>query len=114
MSHDLEQQLRHALRREDPQPGFTQRVMARIEGEKTRRRPWRSTWLPAALAASTILGAIVVHAWQERHDRQGAEARQQLIDALRVTGEKLDLAYRVVNTQSPPATSDASPSNTGA
>jgi hypothetical protein len=114
MSNDLEQQLRAALQRVDPQPGFTQRVMAHIAGEQARR--WRlSAWLPVALAASTIFGAILLHAWQVRHERQGAQARQQLLDALRVTGAKLDLAYRVVNAAPLPATPGNSTSNdTGA
>ena len=115
MSGDFEQQLRDALRRVDPEHGFTQRVMARIAADQTRRRPLLRRWLPVALAASTIFGAILVQAWHVRHDRQGAAARQQLIDALRVTGEKLDLAYRVVNAEPPTAASGAGTSNdTGA
>jgi hypothetical protein len=113
MSNDLEQQLRQALRRVDPAQGFTQRVMAQIAGVQTRRR--LPIWLPVALAASTIFGVTVVHGLQVRHARQGAEARQQLIDALRVTGEKLDLAYRVVNAGLRPTARDAGSSNdTGA
>jgi sensor domain CHASE-containing protein len=62
---------------------------------------WRSVgvrparWLPVALAASLILTVVVIH--EHRKREQGLQARQQLIEALRVTGEKLDLAYRAVN-----------------
>jgi hypothetical protein len=38
--------------------------------------------------------------------QQGLEARAQLLEALRVTGEKLDLAYRVVNDESRSAVDD--------
>jgi hypothetical protein len=44
-----------------------------------------------------VLTLIVVHDWQTRREQQGLEARRQLIEALRLTGEKLDIAYQVVN-----------------
>jgi hypothetical protein len=104
---DLEKRLRSALRPVEPPPGFSNRVMTRIEaGERPSSRRlqsarWRiagglpSRWLPLALAASVIIAVVVVH---EHHKREeGLQARQQLIEALRVTGEKLDLAYRAVN-----------------
>ena len=82
--------------------------MARIQFERPRRRSWQ---VPAALAASLILGVIVVHAWQVQRERQGLQARQQLMEALRVTGEKLDLVYRGVNDEAQP---DAPGDNAGA
>jgi hypothetical protein len=42
---------------------------------------------------------LLAHEWQVRRLEQGREARRQLIEALRVTDEKLNLAYRVVNTR---------------
>ena len=99
---DLEKRLRDSLRPVEPPPGFANRVLARIEGGQSgspqRWRPahWRFTrWVPVALAASVLVAVIVVHEYRKRE--QGLQARQQLIEALRVTGEKLDLAYRVVN-----------------
>ncbi len=111
-SNDLEQQLREALQRVDPRDGFAERVMARIEGEQVRRPsrlPARSRWLPVSLAASAIFGTFVIRTWQVHQERQGLEARQQLIDALRVTGKKLDLAYRVVNTEARSTAPDDAP-----
>jgi negative regulator of sigma E activity len=118
MSDDLEKQLRESLRPIDPERGFADRVMARIETERRSKRwmsrrwlsrPWVSPpshWVPVALAASAILAVVLVHARHVQQERQGLEARQQLIEALRVTGEKLDLAYRVVNAESQSAPSD--------
>ena len=104
---DLEKRLRSALRPVEPPPGFANRVMARLgEGEAPASRGWRqgrwfrpgvqpARWLPLALAASMVIAVVLVH---EHHKREeGLQARQQLIEALRVTGEKLDLAYRAVN-----------------
>lgn len=103
MSKDFEDQLRAALRRVDPEPDFAQRVMARIQSEPRRSFATRLRWPMAALAASVLFGVVVVHQWQAQREREGLEARKQLIEALRMTGEKLDLAYRVVNSGSPPA-----------
>ena len=118
MSNDLERGLRAALRAVDPPLDFSQRVLARIERSQVPHRHAFPTWLPVALAASAIFGAVVTHAWHVRHQRQGLEARQQVIDALRVTGEKLDLAYRVVNAKPRPAadptSNDSAPDDQGA
>ena len=103
MSKDFEDQLRAALRRVDPEPDFAQRVMAGVQSQPRRSLATRLRWPLAALAASMLFGVVVVHEWQAQREREGLEARKQLIEALRMTGEKLDLAYRVVNSESPPA-----------
>ena len=104
MSKDFEQQLRDALRPVDPEEGFEQRVMARVATEPARRRAKVTRWAAwLALAASVAFAAILgVNQWQERREQQGLEARRQLLEALRVTGEKLDVAYQAVNRESPP------------
>ncbi len=100
MSNDLDSKLRAALRPVEPDAGFADRVLARVRF--TGRSPRRLLpWLPAALAAS--LGALLVggHFWQQQRERAaGLEARQQLLEALRVTSEKLDIAYDGVRSQS--------------
>jgi hypothetical protein len=45
-----------------------------------------------------------LHAQRERE--VGLEARRQVMEALRVTDEKLELAYRVVKDQSSPVSDD--------
>ena len=114
MSRDLEEQLRRALRPVDPGEPFTARVLARVAQEPpderlagTRAAPdtrRRRLWLPLGLAASLAAALILRREWHEPRDLQGPEARRQLIEALRVTSQKLDLAYRIVNT--PPASGD--------
>src|SRR5262245_7011888 len=128
MSEDLEKNLRRALRPVDPGDEFTRRVMEGIDGEAARRGPgtdargrgprdgvgsWRRDGLGAlrrrgptaavALAASVVLVVVGVLAWKQRHEAEGLAARAQVIEALRVTSDKLDLAYRLVNT--PPQSS---------
>lgn len=104
MSDDLDRALRTALKPVEPTDGFADRVMARVEAPapvRGRQTISRARWFPMALAASVaILAAVLLHERQLRQERAGIEARQQLIEALRISGEKLDLAYRVVNADS--------------
>ena len=100
---DLEQSLRAALRPVDPGAGFAAGVQARIAagpGPATRPVSARATasWLSFALAASLVVGLFIAHERQAQRTEQGLEARRQLIQALRVTGEKLELVSRTVNT----------------
>jgi len=107
MSKDFEQQLREAFRPVDPEEGFDQRVMARIAHEGSRARTKVTRWISVALAASVVFAAILgAHQWQLRREQEGLEARKQLIEALRLTGEKLDVAYQAVNRESPAPAAD--------
>jgi hypothetical protein len=111
MSRDLEDRLRKALRPVDPAEGFADRVMSRIESRAAARSPrqwlpqrW-GTW-PAALAASMVLGVVLFSAWQVDRERRGLEARRQLLEALHITGEKLDVVYRGVTRESSHSSND--------
>jgi len=107
MSKDFEQRLREALQPVDPEEGFEQRVMARIAEERSRARTKVTRWVSVALAASVVSAAILgAHQWQLRREQEGLEARKQLIEALRLTGEKLDVAYQAVNREAAPPTDD--------
>ena len=109
MSKDFEQQLRDALRPVDPAEGFDERVMARMAGERQRTRSRTTRWVSLAVAASMAFAAILgTHQWQMHREQQGLEARRQLLEALRVTGEKLDLAYQAVNREVQPPSDDGS------
>ena len=123
MSEDLDKRLRAALRPVDPGERFAAQVMARIAAERTaapaeagaapaeagaaprdaRTSPphqFRLAWLPAALAAS-VLAVIVVRHERELRREEGLAARAQVIEALRLTSGKLDLAFQLVS--GPPA-----------
>lgn len=84
--------LRNALRRREPPPGFAERVVERIRRQAAapaplRRRLW---WLAAA--ASLVL--LLAGGWQYREHRQrlrGEQARDQLLEALQITGAKLEV-----------------------
>jgi hypothetical protein len=107
MSDFLEDELRRALRPVDPGDDFTHKVLARVQAQSTgRERHSRRLherlvrWVPAALAASLLAAIIVNHEHsQAQMAEEGLRAREQLIAALRVTSEKLDLAYEAVHNQ---------------
>jgi negative regulator of sigma E activity len=106
MSEELERLLRRALRPVDPGEDFTARVMAQVSANprnlRARARSRRAAWIPLGLAASVILLVTGVYGWHQRQREAGLAARAQVLEALRVTSEKLDLAYRLINTSSAP------------
>jgi hypothetical protein len=104
MSDELERMLRRALRPVDPGEDFTARVIARVSAEPGHPRTrWRRVaWIPLGLAASVIVVVAGVYGWNQRQRETGLAARAQVLEALRVTSEKLDLAYRLINTSSQP------------
>jgi hypothetical protein len=109
MTDDLESKLRDALRPAAPRENFEERLMARIaaaQRDPVKRRgaftPTPATWwFSAAMAATVILAVGVQHHRVDQENREkGLEARRQVMQALRVTNDKLDLAYRAVRDQS--------------
>ena len=92
----FEDKLREALRREEPSADFTDRVMERIQREsrpKVVRMPARK-WLPIAAAACLLMSA---GAWRYEQYR-GEKARDQLLLALEITGEKIALTQQKVDS----------------
>ncbi len=101
MSEDLDKQLRNALRPLKSADDLAGRVLARIDADKRRaikpRFPQqRFAWIPASLAASLVVAIVGHHQWQQHREQEALKAKQQLIEALRVTSAKLDLAYQAV------------------
>lgn len=101
----LEEQLKQALGREDPPPGFSARVLARIAAGKNRRPAagwWRGlfgypAWrvaLAGALLCPVLLGAMVY--MQHRQRVRGQAARDQLLLALHITRSELNRVRQVV------------------
>ena len=112
MNEDIENQLRQALRPVDAPEGFAERLMKRLPPQRTRDpvvvvlpvrtapKP-RNFTIPAALAASmlgaVLLGQHIATVRVENEDAAGRAASLEILQALRVTSQKLDLAYEAVN-----------------
>jgi hypothetical protein len=111
MSKDIESQMRAALRPVAPSDEFSQRLLARLAPPRLPQRSARrigagglqalAWWLTASVAASVIL-AVGVHQYlqQQRLQQSGLEARREVVEALRMTSQKLNLAYEAVKSQS--------------
>ncbi len=79
---NLEDELKLALQRKEPPPGFRQRVLA---ATRRPRRPYRS--LAAAALLTLLLGGTTAHFIEER--REGERAKEQVLQALRITSHEL-------------------------
>jgi hypothetical protein len=94
----LDNDLRNALRRVPAPEGFADRVLARVKNAE--RRPTVAPWwraIAATFLLATILGGWGAHEIVERRrEAAGREAREQVLLALRITGEKLAHAQRGV------------------
>jgi hypothetical protein len=80
----LDDELKQALEREDPPPGFAARVLAQVESRRNHRR-----WWTAAIAAALMLAGGLEFERERRIRAQGERAKQQVILALRITSHKL-------------------------
>lgn len=96
---NLENDLKRALRRESPAPGFAGRVLQRIETQsvetgETRKRPvwWRAAAASITLAA--LLGGYATHKVVEH--RRGERAKEQVLTAMRIAGQKVRYAQQEV------------------
>ena len=96
---NLEDDLRRALRRESPAPGFASRVLHRIEHDRLSRTPrrwWRA--VAASLTLTALLGGLGAHTVRERRRIEGERAREQVLLALRIAGEKVRYAQTEVQS----------------
>lgn len=80
---NLEEQLKLALQRKEPPPGFRNRVLAATR--RPRRHPYRS--LAAAALLTLLVGGTTAHYIEQR--REGERAKEQVLLALRITSHKL-------------------------
>lgn len=110
MNEDLESRLRSSLRPVAPRDEFSQNLVAQVvararSDRSVRTMSWRpskrSWWLSASLAASLLLVMGVQYQIQQQRVRQnGLEARRQVVEALRMTSQKLNLAYETIKSES--------------
>jgi hypothetical protein len=90
--NELEQDLRNALRRREPPPGFADRVRARLPRKRVYPR-----WL--ALAAMLLI-AIAGLSVREREKRNAAErARADFVKALEITTSTLETTRVLLHRQ---------------
>ena len=110
MSKDIESQMRAALRPVAPSEEFSQRLAANVTSQRSPAPEGRRSgarlhplawWFSASLAASLLLAVGVhQHLQQQRLQQSGLEARREVMEALKVTSQKLNLAYEAVKSQS--------------
>ena len=112
--NELDDELRRVLRREDPPAGFAERVMERVNEkqpacpervERVERarlapaaRPWVMRWAAAAVLVAALGGGYQYRAVQKARDERarGEAAKEQVMQALRLAGAKLQLVQATV------------------
>ena len=122
MTEEFENELRRLLKPVNAPSGFADRVLRALPAEAKpatvvalpprRRSRAREFGIPAALAASLLaavfLGQYTAQQRELRAEREGLEASRELMQALRVTSKKLDVAYQAVREHPAPAAADDS------
>ena len=102
----LDEELRSALRRQEPPSGFVERVMARVAGRPAPRAAWaqavrvffrlpRLRWAAVGAVACLVL-AIGVVQYRREQRAQGEMAKEQLKQALHIASSKLNQARKRV------------------
>lgn len=94
----LENDLKRTMRRQQPDAGFAARVLERIAVEDREQAvsPKREWWRAAAasMTLAALLGGYATYRVNEH--RRGVEAREQLLTAMRIAGEKVHYAQQEV------------------
>ena len=116
----FDEELKLALRREEPSPDFTDRVMARVAELQEREKPREKTdWLrrlaeffqppqmkwgmAGAMAVLLVIAGFGVHARRENERRrlaeiaEGERAKEQVMLAMRIASAKLNVAKKKVH-----------------
>jgi hypothetical protein len=98
---NLEDNLKAALERTEPSPEFTGRVLARLNGQTPRKLAWwemfgvllrppRIQWVALSVTVSIMIPFAGVQYQKERRLRaEGEKAKDQLVFAVHVAGNKL-------------------------
>ena len=86
---NLEDELRAALRRADPSPGFTTRVVARAQSKPALKAPRRPVMIwAAAMAAMLMIGLTTTYEYRQM---KAERAAQEAVMALRIAANKLNM-----------------------
>jgi len=109
----LDQELKNALRRQEPSADFTRQVMAGLQTATERKQGWGEfirtlfrfpalRWATvAAMCAALIVGALAYRRHQQAV-AQGEMARAKVMLALHITSAKLNVAFREVRRADEP------------
>jgi hypothetical protein len=103
----LEDDLKTALRRTEPPEGFANRVLARANGPTAAEPSWwqyltvlvrppRVQWVALSLIVSVMIPAAGVYRKERQAHAEGERAKEQLVFAMRVTGNKLHRVHQKV------------------
>lgn len=109
----LDDDVRQALRRKDPPAGFADRVLSRVSASasepsvKTGMQPMAHAhsatrpvmrWVAAAVLVAAIAGGFQYRAIQQQREERlrGEAAKEQVVQALRIAGNKLQLVQMTV------------------
>lgn len=93
---NLESELRSALKRREAPPGFAGRVLARTARPAPGRRLLRIT---AWAAAASLVAASGL---EYRNYRQGVQAKEQVMLALRIAGSELNAVQQKLEQRNRP------------
>ncbi len=94
----FDDELRDALQHEAPPAGFAERVLARARHVEARRASPLDWRLAAAAAIVVAIAGGAVYQQQVRR-LEGERAKEEVLVALRVTGEKLRQVQAHVSTK---------------
>jgi hypothetical protein len=87
--NQFEDELRSALRREEPPHGFAERVVKKSRQQAPSRR---NGWIATAVAACLLAGFGEIGYQQY----EGRKAKRELLQALEITGSKLSVAQQKI------------------
>ena len=85
---NLDDELRAALRREEPSPGFAKRVAARAYSSRAPKASMPRMIWAAALAATLVIGFASTYEYRQM---KAERASRDAVMALRIAAEKLNM-----------------------
>lgn len=85
---NLDEELKLALRRKEPPPGFRDRVLREINSSPRQAESLSYTHrIAAAALLALVIGGTTARYIEQR--REGERAKEQVLQALRITSQKL-------------------------
>lgn len=123
--HFSDNDLREALRRQDPGEGFTQKVMARVAQQQSptatsstvgnwfqefwRRLGLRPVLVGSIVALLVLTGSLGVVKYRKVQEARGEAAKRQVFLALRISSAKLNHVFKRVKNPQAPVTEERNP-----